>query len=78
MFYAVLVVLFITGLVLVLRTILREQDREINKEILVMEKLVYLSREEIDTLEAVADRIDTFGHKSDALMLKSLVRGVSK
>jgi hypothetical protein len=70
---ALVVVLFVVTLVWLLSKILREQDREIEREVVALEKLVYLSREEIETLEAVADRIDTFGHKSDAAMLRNMV-----
>lgn len=38
-----------------------------------MSRLVYLSEEDIATLEAVADRISFFGHKTDALLLHGLI-----
>lgn len=69
---ALVVVLFIATLVWLLRRILCEQDRERGEEREVA-KLVYLSAEEIEKLEAIAARIDTFGHKTDAAMLRNMV-----
>ena len=70
---ALVVVAFLATLVWLLHRILREQDREIREEEAIVAKLVYLSAEEIEKLEAIADRIDTFGHKTDATMLRNMV-----
>ena len=38
-----------------------------------MSKVVYLSPEDIETLEAVADRIETFQHRTDAALLRNMI-----
>lgn len=38
-----------------------------------MSKVVYLTDEQIDQLLTIASRIDVFGHKGDAAMLRNMV-----
>lgn len=70
---ALLVVLLIAAFIWGIRNVLQQRDFEIERENRMTTKLVYLTTEDIETLEAIADRIETFQHRSDAALLRNMI-----